>query len=410
MITTKPLKEDSADEAHGSQGYLDVSDAERVAGFVLKYTDVRKLITKVSLPKFVSVLVDEVDSAYRNLELHSKIRVGWPTPLLDTLEMMGCETPDSSTIKVIGSAPSAVRGLAQVVEGTLTSNKITNDKRVQLHSDATVLTPLRTAASTAAVLRRIKPSFEAIGVVGAGLEGTSHAYILALLFNDVQTILLTDVDIQRAKRAANRLRLLLLDAGIDSSRDIEITYADMSQIDDIYASDVIVTATYGVATGRGVSPVITNKDRLKAGTFIAAVGADLERKRELSDDVYAMARFIADDLAQCFKDGELQHAAKTFGIDRDEIANLEGHGGVLLDGRIMGVVDFLGHEPQFLDRPEPIIIYDSTGFSGQDHAVAEVVRRFLEELSWPKDLWNPPGDLDFYELVTEPELRTTDIA
>jgi ornithine cyclodeaminase/alanine dehydrogenase-like protein (mu-crystallin family) len=369
----------------------------------LNYVDLRRLLSTISLREFFEELIAEIDSAYRDPMLKAEDRVGWFGRDTDTLEMMGCETPESSCVKVIDSTPSVGNSLSQVVEGTLTFNQTVDAQRVQLHTDATVLTPLRTAASSAALLRSIKPQFETLGVVGSGLEGTSHAFVLALMFEGVRQIVLTDVDIERAQRAANRVKLLLTRAEVPRSRDIEISYADASDLTSVYGSDVLVTATYGVAA-HGASPVldITRDNRPKDGAIILAVGADVKGKRELGDGIYDAARFVADSLRQCFRDGELQHAAPRLGIQESEIAALPGHAGELLDGRVVSVANLLRDEARFLGRSETVTVYDSTGFSGQDLAIARVVRRFLEARSWPKGVWNPPGEADLYELMVDP--------
>ncbi len=377
--------------------------AQSVSGFLLNYVDMRRLLSSISLRKFFGELIEEIDSAYRDPMLKSEDRVGWQVHETDTLELMGCETPESSCVKVIDSTPSLGNRFSQVVEGTLTFNQNTGSQRVQLHTDATVLTPLRTAASSAALLRTIKPQFETLGIVGAGLEGTSHAFVLALMFDDVQRIVLADVNIERAQRAANRVKLLLTRADVPESRNLEISYADASDLTLVYASDVLVTATYGVPA-YGASPVIDmcGDDRVRDGAVILAVGADVKGKRELGDGIYDRARFVADSLRQCFREGELQHAARRLQIRASEIEALKGHAGELLDGRVMSVANLLQNKARFLDRPEALTVYDSTGFSGQDLAVARVVRRFLEERSWPKSVWNPPGDADLYEMMVDP--------
>jgi ornithine cyclodeaminase/alanine dehydrogenase-like protein (mu-crystallin family) len=378
------------------------SEQKASSAFVLNSADIRRLLTTVPLQEFIARLVEQIDAVYLDRRLRSEKRVGWPTAKLDTLEMMRSVTMGSDCVKVIGSVPSLGRGLSQVVEGELKLNQREGNRRVQLHCDATVLTPLRTAGATAAVLRRAKPDFSTLGVIGAGLEGTSHAFVLALTFPSVSTVLITDADVRQAKRSAARTVSLLKRAGAWESRQLNVLYGDATDLTGVYSSDVIVTATYGVPA-YGACPVLDADaaNRFRPGAFIAAVGADLVGKRELGNGIYEHARFLADDLSQCMREGELQHALAVIGSDGREKERIADHRGSLLAGRVMSCADYFVDRTAFAARTEALTVYDSTGFSGQDLAIARVVLGYLGEAGWARTVWNPPGEEDLYEMMVE---------
>jgi alanine dehydrogenase len=352
--------------------------------YVLSDTGVAELFASRPLAGFIADLMRELEVAYLDPALKSILRIGWTDDNGDTVEIMGSQTADKTCVKIISSNPSVASRNVPVVSGTLVSSGRDLDRlnQAMLVCDSSILTALRTAASTALVLRKIKPHVSRLGVIGAGHEGFSHALVLALMCEDLTEIVFADTNRERATATAVDLDATLREEGLGESRKVKTDSVRASDKAALAACDAIVTATYG-------SSVVLDAESLRDGTFIAAVGADLEGKRELADDVYGAARFVADDLGQCMTQGELQHAAGQLDIPDDEVARLRGHGGELLDGRIIGVVDLLRAPERFAGRSEPLVVYDSTGFSGQDLAMVRALLPVLKQQLTPSQ-WNPP--------------------
>jgi ornithine cyclodeaminase/alanine dehydrogenase-like protein (mu-crystallin family) len=352
--------------------------------FVLAYPDVAKLLNRVSLASFVTALTDAIIATYHDPHLDSMTRTGWPRPP-DTLEVMGCQSTDYTCVKIISSNPSLVDPRIPIVTGTLVCTEVGTDQ-ARLVCDAAVLTPLRTASSTAVVMREYVPDIETIGIIGAGREGTSHGFILAALLGNVRNVLLCDAVTGRAALAADEVKQLLRRPDMQRfvrSREIAITPIQMSERAQVFDCDAIVTATYG-----RTSVVNLREDKLRPDAFIAAVGADLEGKQELDSSVYDRAKFIADDLVQCLHEGELQHAAKRLKVHTPD-GYRGSHKGSLSEGRFTSVAALLQDSSTFRALDEPITVYDSTGFSGQDLALARVLLQFLAAQGWEAISWNP---------------------
>lgn len=117
-------------------------------------------------------------------------------------------------------------------------------------------------------------------------------------------------------------------------------------------SDICVTCT----TAR--RPFLRPED-VRAGTFIAAVGADNPRKQELAPELLAANKVVVDILEQCATIGDLHHALDAGVMMRGDVyAEL----GEIITGRKPGRTS-----------AEEIIIFDSTGTALQDVAAAAVV-------------------------------------
>jgi ornithine cyclodeaminase/alanine dehydrogenase-like protein (mu-crystallin family) len=229
-------------------------------------------------------------------------------------------------------------------------------------------------------------------VIGAGNEGQGHAFIISLLTPGLRRILFRDIVPEHAEAAVEEFKPVA--DYLHKERGTELIVAEVADPDDQRVeleSDAIVTAT--MAT----EEVLSNPN-FKEGIVIASVGADMIGKQELGSAIYDQAKFVADDLRQSLREGELQHAAKHLGIRKIQREGATYHGS-LLEGRIIGITNLLENPQAFIDRPEPITVYDSTGFSGQDLAVGRLMMRCLDGLSWPKVQFHPPRtNMSFSEL------------
>jgi alanine dehydrogenase len=349
--------------------------------YELDEAQIASLLRGENLSAFLLELAAEIERTYHDAHLEPLTRSGW-TKHGDAFEVMGCASRDYTVVKAIASNPSTSSQAVPTVSGYLYAVK-TGTNQAVLRCDVPLLTALRTATSTFAVLRRAAPEVKSVAVVGAGLEGETHAFVLSLLASEIQHVVFADVDSDKAEQVARKVVKLLKLHG----RNTAITVSRSPGMDEIYATDVIVTATYGRA------PVVQGR-RVRPGTFIAAVGADLEGKQELDADVYSQAKFLADDLGQCLRQGELQHATGTLQLPSTHSSYL----GALGLGRVLSVGDFLSHQERFSGRDESIIVYDSTGFSGQDLATVRVLLHMLGSVGWTRKRW--PRAMSLWQRLT----------
>lgn len=118
------------------------------------------------------------------------------------------------------------------------------------------------------------------------------------------------------------------------------------------ASDVIVTCT----TARRA---FLERDMVRPGTMVAAVGADSPEKNEIAPALMAGAKIVADISAQCFAMGDLRHAVAAGAVAPDAVhADLAE----LVTGARPGRT-----------TPDEIFVFDSTGTGVQDTAAAALI-------------------------------------
>lgn len=205
--------------------------------------------------------------------------------------------------------------------------------------DSIELTLRRTAAATALAARHLaRPESQTILVCGCGAQAPPQLAALRALL-PLRRLLAWDRDHDRAE------------AFVRSISDME-TCAVVDLPSAARLSDLIVTCT------TAAEPFL-EPDFVRAGTFIAAVGADSPAKSEIAPDLMARALVVADALDQCAVMGDLHHAL--------------GAGTMRLGDVHAELVELIaGSKPGRTDG-EQITLFDSTGTALQDVAAAALI-------------------------------------
>ncbi|HVF41121.1 MAG TPA: ornithine cyclodeaminase family protein [Gemmatimonadaceae bacterium] len=208
--------------------------------------------------------------------------------------------------------------------------------------DSMEITALRTAAASAVAAKYLSATdAKVLCIIGCGVQARAHLFALTAV-RRFERILVHDNVAQKAEAFAT-----------DFASILKIPIEPMRLVAEAAAvSDVIATCT----TGR---QQVLDADSLKPGTFLAAVGADNESKRELDPRLLSQSVVIVDSLEQCAKIGELHHA---------------------LDAGVMSVsdvraslTDVVSGAVQGRRSESEIIVFDSTGTALQDVAAAALV-------------------------------------
>jgi len=214
--------------------------------------------------------------------------------------------------------------------------------------DSIEITALRTAAATAVAVRHLaRADASSVAIIGCGLQGAMHVEAISLV-RQIGRLTLHDNDRKAAEELGRR---------VASERQIPVTVASSAREAAGHA-DICVTCTTSTA-------FLLEAVDIAPGTFVAGVGVDSERKRELALDLLARSTVVVDVLSQCAAFGDLRHAIDAGAMSADDVhAEL---------GQIVAGVK-TGRE-----SPDEVIVFDSTGMALQDVAAAAVVlERALE--------------------------------
>src|SRR5215208_1422870 len=208
--------------------------------------------------------------------------------------------------------------------------------------DSIEITVLRTGAATAVAAKYLaRPDSKVVTVCGCGVQGRVQL-----------------------KSLAQVLRLDRVYA-YDQVGALSGRFAD--EMSEALGLEVIpVTDLPGAAGGSDVCVTCTTSrlpflkwEHVRAGAFVAAVGADNPLKQELDPGLMAANKVVVDILEQCAAIGDLHHAIEAGVMGKSDVyAELGG----IVAGRIPGRTS-----------EEETFIFDSTGTALQDVAAARVV-------------------------------------
>jgi len=296
---------------------------------VLSRSDVVALLT---LPD----CIDAVEQAFR---LHAEGRTLGPgvlgVPARDGgfhIKAAGLVGPGSYfAAKTNANFPDNPRRFGlPTIQGTVVLADAGNGRPLAVMDSGSV-TALRTGAATAVAAKFLaRPDAHAATIVGCGVQGEIQLTALAAVLPIERVWLAERAEATHGFHA-------------EVGRDVRAALLE---------SDVCVTCTPARRT-------LVSRDDVRAGTFIAAVGADSQGKRELEPALVAASTLVVDVLEQCAEIGELQHALAAGLMTRRQVhAELAD----VVSGRRSGRT-----------RSDEVTIFDSTGTALEDVAAAVVV-------------------------------------
>ena len=210
--------------------------------------------------------------------------------------------------------------------------------------DSISITALRTAAATAVAAKYLaRTECDLALVCGCGTQGSMQLRALCRV-RKPRRIQAYDQDAARAAKFSH-----------DLSAELGIPVTVASDLGGAVAvSDIVITCTTS-------SRFFIAHDMVRAGTFIAAVGADNSGKQEIDPQVLARNTVVVDILEQCCAIGDLHHA-----IDAKLMTRADVHAEL---GQVAA-----GIKPA-RTRDDQIIVFDSTGTALQDVAAAAAIYR-----------------------------------
>ncbi len=216
-----------------------------------------------------------------------------------------------------------------------------NGLPLALLQDKAVLTDLRTGAAGAIAAKYLAPAqVTRIGVLGAGVQGRLQVEFLHHV-TPCRDVIVWGVDDREL--AAYQEDLSAKGYNVDTTREA----AAVGEI-----CNLIVTCTPS-------HQALLQREHIRPGTHITAVGADTLGKQELDVGIVTSADLlVADSISQVIERGECQHAFGAGLIAESDLVEL----GQVISGEAPGRTD-----------QEQITIADLTGVAVQDLKIAEAV-------------------------------------
>ena len=206
--------------------------------------------------------------------------------------------------------------------------------------DSIDITFMRTGATTAVAAKYLaRADSKTVTICGCGTQGRIQLEALLSVFPELETVYAWDRTFQNAERFMSDMKAKT-GVKIVPTSDLKAAARE---------SDIIITCTPAKA-------YLLEKEDVRPGTFISAVGSDSPLKQELEPALVSGSKLVVDIMEQCAKAGELHHALEAGLMD---LSDVHGMLGDILTGKIAGRTS-----------PDEVIIFDTTGSAVQDTAAA----------------------------------------
>ena len=301
-----------------------------------------RLVNTLGAPKMMAEICKYIEADFRR----------WPefdkTPRVaahseeGVIELMPTSDGEFYGFKYVNGHPANMaRGYQTVTAFGVLAN-VENGYPV-LFSEMTILTALRTAATSALAAKYLAPKeARVMGMIGNGAQ----CEFQALAFNEiigVETVRLYDLDPQATKKAAQNLRNTNLNVVVCKSAEEAIT-----------GVDIITTCT----ADKQNATVLTD-NMVGSGVHINAIGGDCTGKTELHKDILLRSDIFVEYPPQTRVEGEIQALDPEFPVT-ELWRVIEGQ----KEGRISS---------------RQITLFDSVGFATEDFSALRYIHHQIQK-------------------------------
>jgi len=324
-----------------------------------RFVGVRDMVRWVSSrgpEAVIAGMMDYLEEDFRRWELFDKTpRIASHTPY-GVIELMPTSDYDKYAFKYVNGHPSnPARGFQTVTAFGLLS-EVHNGYPILL-AEMTLLTALRTAATSAMVARRLaNPDSKVMGMIGSGSQAEFQAFGMRAALG-IERLQVWDTDPAAVRKLVRNLEPL----------GFEVKVAE-SGPDATFGADVVTTCT----ADKALATVLTDA-MVAPGMHINAIGGDAPGKTELDAAILDRATVFVEYPPQTRIEGEIQQKAADFPVTEfwEVVA-----------GKTAG-----------RQTHEQITLFDSVGFAIEDFAAL----RYLSE-----EVTGTDFEIEI-DLVAEPE-------
>jgi ornithine cyclodeaminase len=295
-----------------------------------------QLLKRVGVETFLSELADRIEGDFaRWPEFEKSARLAAHSER-GVLELMPTSDEEWFSFKLVNGHPgNPAAGLLTVTAVGMLADVATGYPR--LVSEMTVLTALRTAATSAMAARRLaNPGATTMALIGTGAQGEFQALAFKACLG-IRCIRYYDTDARAMLKFARNLRA----TGLTLVRCASVAEA-------VAGAEIITTAT----AVKGAQ-IVLGDALVGAGVHINAIGGDCPGKTELDPQLLARARIFVEYLPQTRIEGDIQSLGP-------QAAATE----------LWQVI--AGREPARTDARE-LTIFDSVGFALEDYSALRYV-------------------------------------
>jgi len=328
--------------------------------------DMMKLVNKIGIENVLTELATYIEADFKR----------WPefdkTPRVAShsdegvIELMPTADAENYGFKYVNGHPKNMKEGFQTVTAFGVLSSVSNGYPILL-SEMTILTALRTAATSALVAKYLAPKgATTMALIGNGAQCEFQALAFKAICG-IDTVRLYDVDPAATNKAVKNL----------SSTGLKVVACTTGQ-DAIEGAGIITTCT-----ADKLCATILTDNMVGAGVHINAIGGDCPGKTELHRDILTRSDIFVEYPPQTRIEGEIQQLAEDYPVT--ELWQ------VML-GQAAGRKD-----------AQQITLFDSVGFAIEDFSALRFISDKIKNHPFyePLDMLADPDDpRDLFGMVT----------
>ncbi|MDR3472399.1 MAG: ornithine cyclodeaminase [Devosia sp.] len=314
------------------------------------------LVHDIGLETVLCQLTEVVEADYRRWPAFEKCARLASHSKLGVIELMPTSDGVNYSFKYVNGHPANTRTGLQTVTALGLLAEVATGYPV-LRCEMTLLTALRTAATSAMATRLLAPKgADTLALIGTGAQAVFQALALKVVYG-VGTVRLYDIDPAATQLCAAHLR----------AKGITAVECESGQ-SAVQGAQVITTCT----ADKQHATILTD-NMVGAGVHINALGGDCPGKTELHRDILLRSAIFVEFAEQTRIEGEIQQLAG--------------------DHPVTEIADVLSGQAPGRQSDRQITLFDGVGFAIEDFSALKWVRGAIAT--------NPQFDL--LDLLADPD-------
>ncbi len=308
-----------------------------------------RLVNAVGVEVFLAELAAEIEADFRRWPAFDKTPRVASHSVEGVIELMPTSDGGTYGFKYVNGHPNNTAGGRQTVTAFGMLADVGTGYPVLL-SEMTLLTALRTAATSAVAARHLaRPDVASMAIIGNGAQAEFQALAVRALLG-VNRLSLYDID----PAATAKCRSNLSRYGFDI-----ITAASAEAA--VEGADIITTVT----ADKRYATILTD-NMVGSGQHLNAVGGDCPGKTELHRDILLRSDIFVEYEPQTRIEGEIQQ--------------------LQADHAVTELWRVIAGEAMGRKSARDITLFDSVGFATEDFSALRYVRRKLNDGEFSQDL------------------------
>lgn len=299
------------------------------------------LVHHLGIEQVLCDMADEIEADFKRWELFDKRPRVASHSDVGVIELMPASDGEMYGFKYVNGHPKNTKeGLQTVTAFGLLADMDTGYPK--LLSEMTLLTALRTAATSAMAARHLAPKdARTMAMIGNGAQSEFQCLAFKAICG-VDTVRLYDIDPKATKKAADNLH----------GKGLKVVTCQTGE-DCVQGAEIITTCT----ADKQYATILTD-NMVGSGVHINAIGGDCPGKTELHRHILVRSEIFVEYPEQTWIEGEIQQLEKTHPIT--ELWKV-------ITGQAKGRTD-----------NKQITLFDSVGFAIEDFSALRFVHKAIQ--------------------------------